>query len=73
MLLLENGASLEMAVGSKDDFVASSNLYDVGVYLLSRETVRASLEQYESFVITVACMEGDFPLLQVFPLLSSNV
>ena len=67
VLLIENGASLEKAVGSKDDLVVSSNLYDFGVYLLSRETVRASLEQYESFLITVACnacMEGDFPLLQ---------
>ena len=67
VLLIENGASLEKAGWSKDDFVVSSNLYDFGVYLLSRETVRASLEQYESFLITVACnacTEGDFPLLQ---------
>ena len=67
VLLIENGASLEKAVGTKDDFVVSSNLYDLGVYLLSRETARASLEQYESFLIAVACnacMEGDFPLLQ---------
>ena len=66
-LLIENGAALEKAVAKGNEFITSSVLYDFGVFLLSRETTRASLARYESFLITAACnacMQGEFPLLQ---------